>query len=124
MSKRFMLTASALVLAAVLPVAAHADDDVTQSAAASRDSAISSVKLTAAGVKLVAGIAFAPVRRTLNESNQAVEAAGESGRFVNDSADGKLEISPETIQAQPTPNVPYDTRQDQTNGGNTPRGGR
>ena len=123
MATHYLLAASALMMAAALPVTAHADDDVTQSAAASRDSAASSVKLAAAGVKLVAGVAFAPVRRTLRDSDDAAHAVGESGRVVNESADGKLEVSPETVQAQPAPNVPYDTR-DKTNGDPTPQGGR
>ncbi len=109
MFKRSLLAATGLAAAIALPAYAQGDDDVTQSAAASRDSAVSSTKLAAAGVQLVAGIAFAPVRRTLNDSNRAVEVAGESGKFANDSADGKLEVSPETIQAQPAPNVPYNT---------------
>jgi len=118
MLKRSLLAATALAAVIALPAFAQSDDDVTQSAAASRDSAVSSTKLAAAGVQLVAGIAFAPVRRTLSDSNRAAEVAGESGKFANDSADGKLEVSPETIQAQPAPNVPYDTRD--TNPANSP----
>jgi hypothetical protein len=103
---RFSL-AAAMLMATAVPAMGHADD-LTQSAAASRDSVVASAKLTAAGVKLVAGVAFAPVRRTLRDSDRAAQAAGESGRFVNDSANGHLEVSPETVQAQPAPNVPYD----------------
>ena len=116
MSKRFMLTASALVLAAAVPTAAFAarDDDSTQSAAASRDSVVASARLTAAGVRLVAGVAFAPVRRTLRDSDRAARAVGESGRIVDDSANGRLDVSPETVQGtpkpQPAPNVPYDAQ--------------
>ncbi len=123
MAKHYLLAVSALIMAAALPVIAHADDDVTQSAAASRDSAVSSVKLAAAGVKLVAGVAFAPMRRTLRDSDDAARAVGESGRVVNESADDKLDVSPETVQAQPAPKVPYDP-QDNTNGDTTPQGGR
>ncbi len=112
MSKSYLLTASALVMAAALPAAARADDDITQSAAASRDSVVASTKLAAAGVKLVAGVAFAPVRRTLRDSDRAAQAVTESGRIVNDSATDRLDVSPETIQAQPAPNVPYDTQND------------
>lgn len=121
MPKPYLL--AALIMAAALPVIAHADDDVTPSAAASRDSAVSSVKLAAAGVKLVAGVAFAPARRTLRDSDDAARAVGESGRVVNESADDKLDVSPETVQAQPAPKVPYDP-QDKTNGDTTQQGGR
>jgi hypothetical protein len=123
MATHYLLAASALMMAAALPVTAHADEDVTQSAAASRDSAVSSVKLAAAGVKLVAGVAFTPMRRTLRDSDDAARAVGESGRVVNESANDKLDVSPETVQAQPAPKVPYDT-QDKTNGDPTPQGGR
>ena len=112
MLKRSLLAATALAAITALPAAARTDDDITQSAAASRDSAVSSVRLTAAGVKLVAGIAFAPVRRTLRDSDRAVHIAGESGQMVGDSAEGHLEVSPETVQAQPAPKVPYDTHDD------------
>ncbi len=116
MSMRLMLTASALALMAVIPAGAWADDDSTQSAAASRDSVVASARLTAAGVRLVAGVAFAPVRRTLRDSDRAARAVGESGRIVDDSANGRLDVSPETVQGapkpQPAPNVPYDTKDD------------
>ena len=109
MLKRSLLTATALAAVMAFPAAAQSDDDVTQSVAASKESAVSSVRLTAAGVKLVAGIAFAPVRRTIRDSERAGQVVGESGRMANDSANGHLEVSPETIQAQPAPKVPYDT---------------
>lgn len=120
MSKRFMLTA--LVLAAAVPTLALADDDSTQSAAASRDSVVASARLTAAGVRLVAGVAFAPVRRTLRDSDRAARAVGESGQIVDESANGRLDVSPETVQGapkpQPAPNVPYDAHDDHdTNAG-------
>ena len=108
MTKRYFLAAAAVAMTATTS-AAYAADDVTQSAAASRDSAVASAKLTAAGVKLVAGVAFAPVRRTLRDSERAARAVDESGQVVADSGhpDNGLEVSPETIQAQPAPNVPY-----------------
>ena len=117
MFKRSLLAATASAIMALVtimafPAAAQSDDDITQSVAASRDSAVSSVRLTAAGVKLVAGIAFAPVRRTLRDSERVGEAIGESSRMAGDSANGHLEVSPETIQAQPAPKVPYDVQPD------------
>ena len=110
MLKRSLLAATALATVMAFPAAAQSDDDITQSVAASKESAVSSVRLTAAGVKLVAGIAFAPVRRTLHDSERAGQAIGESGLVTEDSANGRLEVSPETIQAQPAPNVPYDVQ--------------
>ncbi len=110
MLTRSLLAATALATVVAFPAAAQSDDDITQSVAASKESAVSSVRLTAAGVKLVAGIAFAPVRRTLHDSERAGQAIGESSRMTEDSANGHLEVSPETIQAQPAPNVPYDVQ--------------
>jgi len=110
MPRSYLLAASVMAMAA-LPAVTQADDS-TQSAAASRDSVVASARFTAAGVKLVAGVAFAPIRRTLRDSDRAVRTVGESGRIINDSADGKLEVSPETVQAQPAPTVPYDAQDD------------
>lgn len=109
MTKRYLLTTGAVLVLTVAPIA-HADDDSTQSAAASRDSVVASARLTAAGVKLVAGVAFAPVRHTLRDSERAAHAVDESGQVIAESGhdNGGLEVSPETVQAQPAPNVPYD----------------
>ena len=114
MLKRSLLAATAqlAILATVVafPAAAQSDDDITQSVAASKESAVSSVRLTAAGVKLAAGVAFAPIRRTVHDSERAGQAIGESGRMADESADGHLEVSPETVQAQPAPKVPYEAQ--------------
>ncbi len=133
MTKRYLLAAAAVALIATpaaLSTTAYADDDSTQSAAASRDSIVASARLTAAGVKLVAGVAFAPVRRTLRDSDRAARAVDESGQVIADSGhtSGGLDVSPETVQAQPAPNVPYDTPKQNDDGDNrgfdhTPAGG-
>jgi hypothetical protein len=104
MKRLVSLTIAATLVAA--PV--YAQDSLGNVSKASGDSVVATAQLAEAGVKVVVGVAALPfiVVGTAAESGGA--ALRGSGQAVWDEANGPLEISPETVTAQPAPQVPYD----------------
>lgn len=96
------------IAAVTVAAPACAQDSVGNVSKASGDSVVATAQLAEAGVKVVVGVAALPfvVLGTAAESSGA--AVRDSGQAVWDSANGPLEISPETVTAQPPPQVPYD----------------
>jgi accessory colonization factor AcfC len=83
------------IAAALVAAPAYAQDSLGNVSKASGDSVVATAQLAEAGVKVVVA-----------ESGGAAIRA--SGQAVWDEANGPLEISPETVTAQPAPKVPYD----------------
>lgn len=96
------------IAATLVTVPAHAQDSLGNVSKASGDSVVATAQLSEAGVKVVVGVVALPfvVVGTAAESSGA--ALRDSGQAVWDEANGPLEISPETVTAQPAPQVPYD----------------
>lgn len=102
--KYAVLTASVLALAATGAQA----DSLGNASKASGDSVIAVAELAESGVKLVAGAVALPFVVVGSAAESAGGAVRESGEDVWDSANEPLEVSPETVTAQPAPQVPYD----------------
>ena len=98
------------VTAAVTAGAASAQDSISNVSKASGDSIVAGAELTEAGVKVVAAAVAAPFVAVGYTSENVGRGMREGGQAVWDDANGPLEISPETMTAQPAPKVPYDTR--------------
>ncbi|ESQ91377.1 hypothetical protein [Asticcacaulis benevestitus] len=114
MTKALFLTASLLTAAAANGV--HAQDSLANASQASGESLVSTARLSEAGVKVVAGavaLPFVAAGAVIEGSGRVVR---DSAGAVWDEANGPLEISPETVVAQPAPQVPYDAgrRRDNT----------
>ena len=114
MPKALFLTASLLTAAAANGV--HAQDSLANASQASGESLVSTARLSEAGVKVVAGavaLPFVAAGAIVEGSGRVVRVSADA---VWDEANGPLEISPETVVAQPAPQVPYDTgrRRDNT----------
>lgn len=114
MPKALFLTAS--LLAAATASGVHAQDSLTNASQASGESLVSTARLSEAGVKVVVGavaLPFVAVGAVIEGSGKVVRQSADA---VWDEANGPLKISPETVVAQPAPQVPYDTdrRRDNT----------
>jgi len=98
------ITIAALLMASSV----HAQDSLANASKASADSAVAIGEMTEAGVKVVGGAVALPVAAV----GIVVEGTGkvlhQGGKAMWDSANGPLEITPETVTAQPAPQVPYD----------------
>lgn len=90
----------------------HAQDSLANLSKASADSAVATAELAEAGVKVVGGVAAAPFIAAGTITEGAGRAMRQGGEAMWDSANGPLEISPETVVADPAPQVPYDDRDD------------
>ena len=88
--------------------AAQAQDSVTNASKASGDSVVAVAELSEAGVKVVAGAVALPFYAVGSATENGGRALRQTSEQVWDSANGPLDISPETPTAQPAPNVPYD----------------
>jgi hypothetical protein len=95
------------IAAATIAAPAYAQDSLGNVSKASGDSVVATAELAEAGVKVVVGTVALPFIAigTATESGGAV--LRDSGQTVWDDANGPLEISPETVTAQPAPRVPY-----------------
>lgn len=98
------LTVAAVTIAAP----AHAQDSLGNVSKASGDSVVATAQLAEAGVKVVVGTVALPFVALGAATESGGAALRESGQAVWDEANGPLEISPETVTAQPAPQVPYD----------------
>ncbi len=105
-----------LVIVAVLALAAssvHAQDSMANLSKASGDSVASTAELAEAGVKVVAGTVALPFVAVGSVTESAGRAVRQGGESLWDSANGPLDISPETVvPAQAAPQVPYDADRD------------
>ncbi len=109
MKTRIVTIAAGIAMAAGT---VHAQDSLANVSKASGDSVVAAAELSEAGVKVVAGavaLPFVAVGTVAESTGRAVRQGGED---VWDSANGPLDISPETVTAQPAPQVPYDSRRD------------
>ena len=100
--------AAALMAATSAASTAHAQDSLANASKASADSAVALGELTEAGVKVVGGAVALPVAAAGVVMEGAGKAPHQGGKAMWDSANGPLEITPETVAAQPAPQVPYD----------------
>lgn len=86
----------------------HAQDSMANVSKASVDSAVAVGEMTEAGVKVVGGAVALPVAAVGILAESAGKALHQGGKAMWDSANGPLEITPQTLTAQPAPRVPYD----------------
>ncbi len=104
-----------LAISAGLALAAttvHAQDSLSNLSKASADSAVSTAELAEAGVKTVVGVVALPFMVAGTVAESSGRAVREGGEDAWNAANGPLEISPETVTAQPAPQVPYDAQRD------------
>ncbi len=104
MTKTLILTAT-LMLGAATGV--HAQDSLANASKASGDSVVATAELTEAGVKVVAGVVALPFVAAGAVAEGSGHTVREAGQGLWDAANGPLEVSPETVVAQPAPQVPY-----------------
>ena len=102
------LAVTAFIASCALPQICLAQDSLANVSKASGDSAVAVAELTESGVKVVAGAVALPFVAVGTVAESAGGAVRDSGQAVWDSANGPLAISPETVTAQPAPDVPYD----------------
>ncbi len=112
---------SIIAMVGLSGTAAHAQDSLANASKASVDSAVAIGEMTEAGVKVVAGAVALPFVAAGVVTESAGNAMRQGGQAVWDDANGPLVISPETVTAQPAPQVPYDRKRDDRN---TPDQGR
>lgn len=108
MDKAYLMV-SVAVLGMAAP-AAYAQDSVANVSKAVGDSALSTAELSEAGIKLTVGAVSVPVVMvgSLAEgTGKVVKSAGLDAMYF---ANEPLEVSPETVMAQPAPRVPRDTQ--------------
>ena len=102
-----LLPVSALAL---MPAAVHAQDSLSNLSKASGDSVVAAGQMSEAGVNVVAGAVALPFIVAGGASEGLGGSVRESGEAVWDDANGPLDISPETLTAQPAPQVPYEAQ--------------
>jgi len=108
MDKAYLMM-SAAMLALVAP-AAHAQDSVANVSKAAGDSAIATAEMSEAGVKLTAGAVSVPVAVVGALAEGTGKVMKDAGLNALHFANEPLEISPETMAAQPAPRVPHDAQ--------------
>lgn len=100
--------------ACLMASSVHAQDSLANASKASTDSAVAIGEMTEAGVKVVGGAVALPVAAV----GMVVEGTGKALHYGSkamwDSAQRPLEITPQTVTAQPAPQVPYDRAPRQT----------
>jgi len=96
------------IAATLVAAPASAQDSVGNVSKASGDSVIATAQLAEAGVKVVVGVVALPFVAVGTVAESGGAAIRDSGQAVWDEANGPLDISPETVTAQPAPQVPYD----------------
>lgn len=110
--KACLAIAAGLALAAT---SAHAQDSLSNLSKASADSAVSTAELAEAGVKTVVGVVALPFVAVGTVAESGGRAVREGGEDAWNAANGPLDISPETVTAQPAPDVPYDAQRNDRN---------
>ena len=109
MKMHICLAVTALALAATT---AHAQDSLSNLSKASGDSVVSTAELAEAGVKTVVGVVALPFVAVGTVAESGGRAVREGGEGAWNAANGPLDISPETVTAQPAPQVPYNADRD------------
>ncbi|MDC7676309.1 hypothetical protein [Asticcacaulis machinosus] len=104
------LTPAFIVSAALLTSQAQAADSLDNTSKAAGESVIATAKLAASGVQVVAGVAAIPVMGVGSAAQSTGEILQDSGEAVWTAANTPLEVSDETVVAQPAPTVPYDAQ--------------
>ena len=117
------LTGAALLTVGLAASSVHAQDSVTNASKASGDSVVAVAELSEAGVKVVAGAVALPLYAVGDITEHTGRFVRQTSGQVWDSANGPLEISPETPVAQPAPNVPYDRSDDRRDDRQTSQAG-
>lgn len=108
MNKAYLMI-SAAVLGLAAP-AAYAQDSVANVSKAVGDSAGTTAELSEAGVKLTVGTVSVPVVAVGSVAAATGIAVTDAGLDSMKFANSPLEISPETVVAQPAPHVLHDVR--------------
>jgi hypothetical protein len=103
-----VLTGISLIMALMATSSAQAQDSLANASKASADSAVALGEMTEAGVKVVGGAVALPIAAVGIVAEGAGKALHQGGKAMWESANGPLEITPQTLTAQPTPQVPYD----------------
>ncbi len=103
---RFIVTAAAALTA----TSVHAQDSISNVSKATGDSVIAVAELSEAGVKVVAGAVAVPFVAVGAVAESAGTGLRESGQALWDGANTPLTVSPETVTAQPAPQVPYNAK--------------
>lgn len=107
----FKALPSAIVLStALITTQAQAADSLDNTSKAAGDSVIATAKLAASGVQVVAGVAAIPVMGVGSAAQSTGEILQDSGEAVWTAANTPLEVSDETVVAQPAPAVPYEAQ--------------
>ncbi|WAC46870.1 hypothetical protein OVA03_09080 [Asticcacaulis sp. SL142] len=101
---------TALLISACLTTSALAQDSVTNTSDASGESAVATAQLTSAGVQVASGVVAIPVVIAGSAAESTGMVARSSGEALWEAANTPLEVSPETVVAQPAPQVPYDAK--------------
>lgn len=104
------LSAALIVGTALITTQAHAADSIDNTSQAAGESVIATAKLAASGVQVVAGVAALPVMGVGSAAESTGEIMQDSGQAVWTAANTPLEVSDETVVAQPAPAVPYDAQ--------------
>ncbi len=100
----YLTAAATLALAAAN---ANAQDSLGNASKASGDSVVAVAELAESGVKVVAGAVALPFVAIGTVAESAGGAVRDSGEGLWDAANSPLDVSPETVTAQPAPEVPY-----------------
>ncbi|WP_443749791.1 hypothetical protein [Asticcacaulis solisilvae] len=108
MDKAYLMV-SAAVLTLAAP-AAYAQDSVANVSKAVGDSAAATAELSEAGVKLTVGAVSVPVVAVGSVAATTGIVLTDAGLDSLKFANSPLEISPETVVAQPAPRVPHDAQ--------------
>lgn len=109
MKTRIALVAAGFAMAAGT---VHAQDSLANVSKASGDSVVAAAELSEAGVKVVVGTVALPFVAVGTVTESTGRAIRQGGDAAWDSANSPLDISPETVTAQPAPQVPYDSHKD------------
>lgn len=104
------LSPAIIVGAALLTSQAQAADSVENTSNAAGESVIATAKLAASGVQVVAGVAAIPVMGVGSAAQSTGEILQDSGEAVWTAANTPLEVSDDTVVAQPAQTVPYDAQ--------------
>ncbi len=104
------LAVTAILLLAASATIAQAQESVDNASQESGQSAVAMGQLSVAGVKVVAGSVALPIMLAGSTATAGGSAVAELGSDMWQSANAPLEVSPETIVAQPAPQVPYDAQ--------------
>ena len=105
-----IVSSIAVIAVSMAATSVHAQDSISNVSKATGDSVIAVAELSEAGVKVVAGAVAVPFVAVGAVAESAGTGIRESGQALWDGANTPLTVSPETVTAQPAPQVPYDAK--------------